>query len=733
MRMKLYIKNIITLAALLLTPAAWAQQDKQPELDVLDLTVFSFSYQLDGIESNSEAAGQAEGIISNGTATLTMTPAEGNYITKDQITVTKTIDGGDAQTRNTTFNVPVEITASDVSADPSGATSYTFDASDENYKYEVTANFLSRIDLSEATVAAPAGQTYRYSGQEITPDVTVTLGSSQLTKGTDFTVAYADNVIVGTATITVTGKGIYKGTASTTFEIGRGETKLYFSEPTAVAIMGEPFTAPTLNPEKLEGLEYESTNPEVATVDKTTGAVTLVAPGETTIKAVLVSSPYYEPTEASYTLTVNRAQGEGYPLWIGETQVTSDNAADIFQNGESGKKLPSYVFSVKTNTLVITGDTTKQVIESRLPELTIFLNDVSKVERIFFNDLGDEANKGKLTFSSYMNIPGKIVLATKDADGVISGFSRVDIDGTTCTYLIEPEGGVYEDGRMLKSEGGAVADTVTIGQFIKPLVDDREVSFKDSEFITTDETGAPADVDLSNTAINDILYTLDKTTGDGYDDVDKSIAMNKVLTDAAVDAIAEKVANGAYIPGGMSFASDFSGGMTFMVPDGVGDVEFDMITEAGYQLMAKVGRNTAESLVSTTRNTLRISYKVSEPTYVFVYLKATSSSSRGGTRLGRRETAHGRIYTVHVKPRSNTSSNPMGEMDEFEEDEVPQVEEVVDEPPTPPSPPTPPTAIQTVESSQATIDEWYTIDGVKIGKPTQKGVYIRNKKKIVIK
>ena len=42
-----------------------------------------------------------------------------------------------------------------------------------------------------------------YTGSEIKPSLTVKVGSKNLKKGTDYTLAYANNVNVGTATITI--------------------------------------------------------------------------------------------------------------------------------------------------------------------------------------------------------------------------------------------------------------------------------------------------------------------------------------------------------------------------------------------------------------------------------------------------------------------------------------------------------------------------------------------------
>ena len=52
-----------------------------------------------------------------------------------------------------------------------------------------------------------------------TPDPVVTLDGKPLTKGTDYTVTYAGNDRVGTATLTISGIGLYEGTASTTFTV----------------------------------------------------------------------------------------------------------------------------------------------------------------------------------------------------------------------------------------------------------------------------------------------------------------------------------------------------------------------------------------------------------------------------------------------------------------------------------------------------------------------------------
>ena len=58
-----------------------------------------------------------------------------------------------------------------------------------------------------------------YSGKAIKPEPTVKYGKTTLKKGTDYTLKYTNNKNVGTATVTVTGKGDYKDSKKLTFKI----------------------------------------------------------------------------------------------------------------------------------------------------------------------------------------------------------------------------------------------------------------------------------------------------------------------------------------------------------------------------------------------------------------------------------------------------------------------------------------------------------------------------------
>ncbi len=88
-----------------------------------------------------------------------------------------------------------------------------------NYTGSIKKTFkITKASVAKAKVTG-VSKKYKYTGKAIKPAVKVTLGGVTLKKGTDYTVSYKSNKKVGTATITITGKGSYKGTVKKTFKI----------------------------------------------------------------------------------------------------------------------------------------------------------------------------------------------------------------------------------------------------------------------------------------------------------------------------------------------------------------------------------------------------------------------------------------------------------------------------------------------------------------------------------
>ena len=90
-------------------------------------------------------------------------------------------------------------------------------------------------------------------------------------------------------------------------ESGKTPTTLSWSAPTAtVDLAGEAKEFPTLtkDPASITGITYTSSNADVATVNEATGEITLVACGQTTIKAAYAGDDTYASSSATYTLRV---------------------------------------------------------------------------------------------------------------------------------------------------------------------------------------------------------------------------------------------------------------------------------------------------------------------------------------------------------------------------------------------------------------------------------------------
>lgn len=159
-------------------------------------------------------------------------------------------------------------------------------------------------------------------------------------------------------------------------------------------------------------------------------------------------------------------------------------------------------------------------------------------------------------------------------------------------------------------------------------------------------------VDLSNRTYNGILLTLDSSKDDGCDEEEVGnyvIYTGSTLTDEAVANLNGKVNNRVpnYWPGDDGYAQAFKGGITLMAARGKGYFELEAKTEPNYAYHVKIGDAAPFELTGTSRQTLRVPYNVDHDTFIYIYMVDKSpSSSRSGTRIGKRGTTHGIVYSV---------------------------------------------------------------------------------------
>lgn len=94
-----------------------------------------------------------------------------------------------------------------------------------NYTGTITKHFeITPKALTDSMVTLKESEVI-YTGKALTPEVTVKDGNQTLIKDLDYVVTYLNNTEIGTATVTITGKGNYKGTVGTSFTICKEKMK----------------------------------------------------------------------------------------------------------------------------------------------------------------------------------------------------------------------------------------------------------------------------------------------------------------------------------------------------------------------------------------------------------------------------------------------------------------------------------------------------------------------------
>lgn len=159
------------------------------------------------------------------------------------------------------------------SQEPETATGYSYETG-ASITYEITAN------TAGATIDASLGKV---------------------------TVAHEGSVTVKATAAAIEGKFTSSyDTYTLTVNDNRIEAPISFPVTTAVAMMGEDFDEPVLTNDQGLTITYSSDNEAVATVNATSGEVTLVAVGTANIIATFAGDATYKYTTVQYELTINK-------------------------------------------------------------------------------------------------------------------------------------------------------------------------------------------------------------------------------------------------------------------------------------------------------------------------------------------------------------------------------------------------------------------------------------------
>ena len=158
----------------------------------------------------------------------------------------------------------------------------------------------SQKNIKNATVKGIENKTY--TGKALTQKITVVLDNTTLRSGTDYDVAYKNNTNPGTATLTITGKGKYKGSVSKSFKIAKATQKITASNFTKY--VGNKAFAIGAKTNGGGTLSYSSANTKVATVDAKKGTVTIKAAGTAKITIKATETKNYAAASTTITVTV---------------------------------------------------------------------------------------------------------------------------------------------------------------------------------------------------------------------------------------------------------------------------------------------------------------------------------------------------------------------------------------------------------------------------------------------
>ncbi len=656
--------------------------------------------------------GTVTSAVNGTTVTLTAVPSEGYYITADNFTVEKTIDGSQAGATKRTPGMAdlLTVTATDPTADPSGVTTYTFTL-DEDYDAEVTADFQQRTSIDKANIVLEK-TSYVYTGKALEPAIeSVIIGTEQELSEDDYSIAYTDNTNAGTATVTLTGVRTYTGTASTTFSIAKANATIFFPQEEYVTYMDSVLTTPKLiiHPATIK-VRYTSSNEEVATVNAETGEVHNIAVGETDITAY-TDDDNCEPAQVSYKLTVEKAQG--YRIYVNNTLVTKANKDNVLNDGDIEQQIaPSVIYGPETNTIVLTSAKDITIDCERTDSLRIYLLNSNYVTSI------NSSKKCPLIFTTDGAFPGNLKL--KNLGGrVTNGFSDVKYE-----YNLQLlEGDLTSDSAYISVELRPIVEKITQTTPAIELVEAEKEAEKEAE-----ETGGVATVKMIH---NDFLYTYTTDNNNGPDLSDGTYVLN---TPSSNEEVKNKLAN--FDVNSNEYADKLNA-ITFRLSPGEYLIDIDADYYGDMELALRTQGTEPYHLKQPIED---IVIKTNEIVIVAVYaVKRTSSAYH---RIGRKTTASVAISSLTVTPikmnscnavsstassyptetLKNEAQNPANDK-EITENEIISEKEYI-------------TGIQ--KPTHIYIDltkdnKVYDLQGRTVCNPTKPGLYISQGKKIVVR
>jgi uncharacterized protein YjdB len=542
------------------------------------------------------------------------------------------------------------------------------------------------------TLTAPDGAAVRYGTTE---------GSYTLTASPTYT--DAGNYIIY---YEVTKANYATVTGSQTVVISKASGSLSYASVSVSRTYGDgAFT----NPLTLTGdgtVSYSSSDASVASVNATTGEVTIVGSGSAVITATVTdgSNYTYASRTAAYTLTVGTAgmnvTATGYSGTYdgqshGITLTVPDGAAVRYGTTEGSYTLTASPTYMDAGSYIVYYEVTKTGYTTVTGSATVTISKAQATVKYNINEFTTKIDEPFDRPYVTSDPPGlKLTYWSSDNDVAI-----VDAQTGEVTLIAPGKVNIYAEfaGDENYNSASDYYILTVLQRDIEPIDEDVVIVWKDEDFITTDADGKPVEKKLNNTVIYDILFTLDvsgdPSVNDGYDETEHCVVLNHPISNRDVD----NIISSQLAPGTDAYAEEYTG-LTFKVPAGKGYVIIDAQTDGEYQMMVKIGDLVPVAFDHTGREKDSVLYSCSEPTWVYVY---------NGGKVGeaRQEAMHRAKKQVgHVKIYSVTRSSSEG------------------------------SGIERINSEAiGDLDRWYDLQGNRIERPKKKGIYILRGKKVVVR
>ena len=651
--------------------------------------------------------GKAAGSISYATSSISKTFGDAAFTNA----LTKTGDGAVTYSSSNTNVATVNATSGEVTIVGNGSTTITATVTDgTNYTYAAkTATYTLSVGTAAMTVSA-TGYTGAYDGQAhgITvtapAGATVKYGTSAGTYNLNASPTYTN---AGSYTVyyEVTKANYTTVTGSAVVNISKASASISYATASVGKTFGDaPFTNSLTNTGD-GAVTYSSSNTNVATVNATSGEVTIVGNGSTTITATVTDGTNYTyaAKTATYTLSVGTAamtvSATGYTgAYDGQAHgitVTAPAGATVKYGTSAGtynlNASPTYT---NAGTYTVYYQVTKTGFDTVTGSATVTITKVDA--RVVYVNYEFTAKIGEPFDPPYLTLePSDLAVTYYSADKDIA---TVDAQTGEVTLVAPGKVNIYAtfDGDENYNSASDYYILTVLQRDIEPIDEDVTIMMNDDNFLYTDDEGNKKEVRLDNAVIYDILFTLnisgDPSESDGYDETEQCVVLNHPMRENEVNRIITK----ELVPGSDEYADEYTG-LTFKVPAGTGYVIIDSRTDGDYLMMVKIGNLAPIAFNHTGREKDSVLYECSVPTWVYVYNGGTVSNARMAVdHRAKKQKGHVKIYSV---TRSSAKSSGIERIN-----------------------------VDALESAR-----WYDLQGNRIQRPTRKGLYILEGQKVVVK